>query len=67
MATNGSGRNGAKGGGLNVVGKPYRKVDSVSKVTGVTKYADDIALPRRRRIRPSAPMFWSRVGMESAD
>ena len=58
MATNGSGRNGAKGGGLNVVGKPYRKVDSVSKVTGVTKYADDIALPRMlytKLLRSSVP------------
>ena len=29
-----------------VVGKAHRKVDAVSKVTGATKYADDLFLPR---------------------
>src|SRR5687768_7008949 len=29
-----------------VIGKPHRKVDAVAKVTGVTRFADDIVLPR---------------------
>ena len=40
------GNNGARGTGLRVIGKPFRKVDATSKCTGVTKYADDIMLPR---------------------
>ncbi len=32
--------------GLRVVGKAHRKVDAVAKVTGATKFADDLALPR---------------------
>jgi 4-hydroxybenzoyl-CoA reductase alpha subunit len=58
MATNGAGGNGAKGGGYKVIGKPYRKVDSIAKVTGVTKYADDISLPRMlytKILRSSVP------------
>src|SRR3954463_5496833 len=31
---------------LNVVGKPFRKVDARQKCTGQTKFADDIVLPR---------------------
>ncbi len=31
---------------LNVVGKPFRKVDARAKCTGQTKFADDIVLPR---------------------
>jgi 4-hydroxybenzoyl-CoA reductase subunit alpha len=31
---------------LNVVGKPFRKVDARAKCTGLTKFADDIVLPR---------------------
>ncbi len=31
---------------LKVVGKPLRKVDASAKVTGQTKFADDIVLPR---------------------
>src|SRR5438128_12627707 len=31
---------------LNVVGKPFRKVDARAKCTGQTKFADDIFLPR---------------------
>ena len=31
---------------LRVVGKALRKVDAVAKVTGATKFADDLALPR---------------------
>src|SRR4029453_8222034 len=33
-------------GDLNVVGKPFRKVDARAKCTGQTKFADDIVLPR---------------------
>ena len=39
--------NGSKNGKpLNVVGKPFRKVDARAKCTGQTKFADDIVLPR---------------------
>jgi 4-hydroxybenzoyl-CoA reductase subunit alpha len=31
---------------LRVIGKALRKVDAVAKVTGTTKFADDLALPR---------------------
>src|SRR5205823_7260699 len=31
---------------LRVVGKAFRKVDATAKVTGVTKFADDLFLPR---------------------
>ena len=31
---------------LRVVGKALRKVDATAKVTGVTKFADDLFLPR---------------------
>ncbi|HEX5704099.1 MAG TPA: molybdopterin cofactor-binding domain-containing protein [Pyrinomonadaceae bacterium] len=31
---------------LNVVGKPFRKVDARAKCTGETRFADDILLPR---------------------
>ena len=34
------------GEGLRVVGAPLRKVDAVAKVTGRTRFADDLALPR---------------------
>src|SRR5438874_13250123 len=34
------------GKSLNVVGKPFRKVDARAKCTGQTKFADDIFLPR---------------------
>src|SRR6058998_1471904 len=40
------GRNGNNGKPLNVVGKPFRKVDARAKCTGQTKFADDIFLPR---------------------
>jgi 4-hydroxybenzoyl-CoA reductase alpha subunit len=33
-------------GNLRVVGKALRKVDATAKVTGVTKFADDLFLPR---------------------
>jgi len=38
--------NQSKNGNLNVVGKPFRKVDARAKCTGQTKFADDIFLPR---------------------
>ena len=38
--------NGNNGKPLNVVGKPFRKVDARAKCTGQTKFADDIILPR---------------------
>ncbi len=31
---------------MNVLGKPRRRVDGRSKVTGQTRFADDIVLPR---------------------
>src|SRR5215471_12945402 len=34
------------GKALNVVGKPFRKVDARAKCIGQTKFADDIVLPR---------------------
>ncbi len=39
-------KNGNNGKPLNVVGKPFRKVDARAKCTGQTKFADDIFLPR---------------------
>jgi 4-hydroxybenzoyl-CoA reductase subunit alpha len=33
-------------GPLNVIGKPFRKVDARAKCVGQTKFADDIVLPR---------------------
>src|SRR5256885_14783165 len=33
-------------GDLNIIGKPFRKVDARAKCTGQTKFADDIVLPR---------------------
>ena len=40
-------KNGNKNGKpLNVIGKPFRKVDARAKCTGQTKFADDIVLPR---------------------
>ena len=40
------GANGAERKELRVIGKPHRKVDSAAKVTGQTKYADDLVFPR---------------------
>ncbi|HJZ79363.1 MAG TPA: molybdopterin cofactor-binding domain-containing protein [Pyrinomonadaceae bacterium] len=39
MSKNGNGK-------LNVIGKPFRKVDARAKCTGQTRFADDIVLPR---------------------
>ena len=36
----------ASNGGLRVVGRPLPKVDAVAKVTGRTRFADDLSLPR---------------------
>ena len=33
-------------GSHRVIGKAHRKIDAVAKVTGVTKFADDLAFPR---------------------
>jgi 4-hydroxybenzoyl-CoA reductase alpha subunit len=41
-----AGANGAERKELSVIGKPHRKVDAASKVTGQTKYADDLVFPR---------------------
>src|SRR5688572_16456950 len=38
--------NSKSGKPLNVIGKPFRKVDARAKCTGQTKFADDIVLPR---------------------
>ncbi|HEX9104712.1 MAG TPA: hypothetical protein VF997_21020, partial [Polyangia bacterium] len=32
--------------GHNVIGKPLRRVDGRAKVTGQTRFADDLSLPR---------------------
>src|SRR6476660_7078642 len=43
---------------LNVVGKPFRKVDARAKCTGQTRFADDIVLPRMlfaRMLRSTVP------------
>ncbi len=37
---------GNKAAGFRVVGKAHRKVDATAKVTGVTRFADDLFLPR---------------------
>jgi 4-hydroxybenzoyl-CoA reductase alpha subunit len=37
---------GKKSTGFRVVGKAHRKVDATAKVTGVTRFADDLFLPR---------------------
>ncbi|HYR98566.1 MAG TPA: molybdopterin cofactor-binding domain-containing protein [Gemmatimonadales bacterium] len=37
---------GKKPSGLRVVGKAHRKLDATAKVTGVTRFADDLFLPR---------------------
>jgi len=44
--------------GHRVVGKAHRKIDAVAKVTGVTKFADDLAFPRMlycKLLRSSEP------------
>src|SRR5690348_10259395 len=39
-------RKDGKGMALRVVGRPLRKVDATAKVTGATRFADDLFLPR---------------------
>jgi 4-hydroxybenzoyl-CoA reductase subunit alpha len=34
------------GNGFSVIGKPLPKIDTLGKVTGATRYADDLSLPR---------------------
>ena len=40
------GRKRATADSLRVIGRAHRKVDAVAKVTGATKFADDLTLPR---------------------
>src|ERR1700686_2388302 len=52
------GNNGNKRNGLRVIGKPHRKVDAAAKCIGLTKFADDIMLPRMlhtKILRSSVP------------
>ncbi len=42
----------------NIIGKPFRRVDGRAKVTGATRYADDLAFPRMcylRLVRSTVP------------
>jgi 4-hydroxybenzoyl-CoA reductase alpha subunit len=39
-------KKGGRPAGLSVIGKAHRKVDAVAKVTGATRFADDLCLPR---------------------
>ncbi|HYG61699.1 MAG TPA: molybdopterin cofactor-binding domain-containing protein [Thermoanaerobaculia bacterium] len=42
----------------NIIGKPFRRVDGRAKVTGATRYADDLAFPRMvylRLVRATIP------------
>lgn len=42
----------------NIVGKPFRRVDARAKVTGATRYADDLSFPRMchmRLVRSTVP------------
>jgi len=36
---------------LNIVGKPFRRVDGRAKVTGQTRFADDVQLPRTAYVK----------------
>ena len=43
---------------LNIIGKPFRRVDGRAKVTGATKFADDLSFPRMcfvRLVRSTVP------------
>src|SRR3954454_3127842 len=43
---------------LNIIGKPFRRVDGRAKVTGATRFADDLAFPRMcfaRLVRSTVP------------
>src|SRR5579863_3113954 len=42
----------------NIIGKPFRRVDGRAKVTGATRYADDLSFPRMaflRLVRSTVP------------
>src|SRR3954470_20286565 len=41
----------ARGADMKVIGKPRRRVDGRAKVTGQTRFADDLALPRMLHMR----------------
>jgi 4-hydroxybenzoyl-CoA reductase subunit alpha len=48
---------------LDLIGKPFRRVDGRAKVTGATKFADDLALPRMAFIKlVRSPMPHARIG-----
>jgi 4-hydroxybenzoyl-CoA reductase subunit alpha len=43
---------------LNIIGKPFRRVDGRAKVTGATRFADDLSFPRMcyvRLVRSTVP------------
>src|SRR5512139_3042159 len=46
MASRKTGRQADGPSGRRIIGKALRKVDAVAKVTGATKFADDLAFPR---------------------
>ncbi len=46
MSGAGNGAGGRPGGPLRIIGKPRRRVDGRAKVTGQTRFADDLVLPR---------------------
>ena len=43
---NDPGQNNSGKNGLNIIGKARRRVDGRAKVTGQTRFADDLVLPR---------------------
>ena len=36
---------------MNIIGKPFRRVDGRAKVTGATKFADDLTFPRMCHVK----------------
>src|SRR6059058_5522888 len=46
MAGKSTDRPAARPSGRRIIGKALRKVDAVAKVTGATRFADDLSLPR---------------------
>ena len=56
---------------FNIVGKPFRRVDGRAKVTGATKFADDLAFPRMvflRLVRSTVPHALIRsIDLSAAD
>ena len=63
-------RHDAKKDELRVIGKPIRKVDARSKVAGLTKFADDLTLPRMLHMKllrsTQAHAMLKRVDVEKA-